>query len=407
VEDEMNYFNYRAVDSIGNNFKGTIHAEDDKNARRKLMENGLIILELEKLSIIRRAIENMSSLKISNKFVSVFCRQLQIILKSGVSVLKGLSVMKEQSENKKNRAFMDKLYSEVQKGRSLSEAMRDSNFQVPFLLTNMIAIGEESGNLEEVLLRMAVYFEKENYLKSKVIGAMIYPAIMALISVGLVIFFMTFVMPEIMGVFQETEAELPAMTLFVLSITDFIKNYLVITLVAIIVLMGLIKLFVPNQVIRGIRGKVFFKLPIIKDSIKDIVTTRFLRNLGLMLRAGVPIVTALQGIAKVMDNVMLEKLINSAIEGIKRGDRLGDNFSKYKYFDPVVIHMINIGQETGQLDEIMDTMAEHYERQSEIRLMKMTAAMEPIMIVFLGIAMGFLVVAMILPMFDMLGSMRG
>jgi type IV pilus assembly protein PilC len=403
----MNYFKYRAVDSIGNNFKGTINALDNDNARQKLMENGLIILELEKLSVIKRAMENLRSSKISTKFISVFCRQLQIILKSGVSVLKGISIMKEQAENKKDKEFIEKIYSEVQKGRSLSEALLDSKFQVPYLLVNMVSIGEESGSLEEVLLRLSIYFEKENYLKSKVIGAMIYPAIMALVSVGLVAFFLTFVMPEIMGVFTETDAQLPQITTFVISLTDFIKNYGLITILGLIGLGVMVKLFVPSEFLRGLRSQLFFKTPIIKRSVKDIVTTRFLRNLGLMLRAGVPIVTALQAISKIMNNPLLEKLIHSAIEGIKRGDRLGDNFASFQYFDPVVIHMINIGQETGHLDEIMDTIAEHYERQSEVRLMKLTAMMEPLMIVVLGVVMGFLVVAMILPMFDMLGSMRG
>jgi type IV pilus assembly protein PilC len=402
----MDYFTYRAVDSIGSNFTGTVQAIHISEARKKLMEGGFIVLELDKVSPIKKALESLRNKKISTKYISVFCRQLHIILRSGVTVLRGLTVIKEQADNKKHQEFMEKLYTEVQKGRSLSEALQDCDFQIPYLLINMVALGEESGNLEEILQRMAIYYEKEEYLKSKVLGAMIYPGVMAFVSVVLVIFFLNFVMPEIMGVFTQTEAQLPQLTTLVIEFTDFFKKYFHLMLLGVVAIIALIKVFLPLEVKRRIKSVIFTKMPMLKNAIKDVITTRFLRNFGLLLRAGVPIIPALNSILKIMDNPVLEKLINQAMEGIKRGEKLGDNFKGDNYFDPVVIHMINIGQETGQLDEIMDLVAEHYERQSEVRLMKLTSAMEPLMIVVLGMVMGVLVVAMVMPMFDMLGNLK-
>ncbi len=402
----MDFFRYRAVDPVGNNFKGNIYAEDIADARQKLMESGFIVLELDKLSAIKKYIETMGSKKISIKYISIFCRQMQIIIKSGVSVLKGLVVMRSQAPNKKIHAFLDRLYNEVQKGRSLSEALQDSRFQVPFLLVNMVAIGEESGDLEDVLLRMAVYYEKEVQLKSKIIGAMIYPAIMALVSVGLVIFFLTFVMPEIMGVFDDVD-DLPGITLLIINISDFVQENLALIIAGLAITISIIKVFVPADLMKAARGYVFSRIPLVKDSIRDIVTTRFLRNFGLLLRAGVPIISALQSVNKIIDNLRIKKIMDKAIEGVKRGERLGDNFATDNYFDPVVIHMINIGQETGELVEILETVSEYYEREAENKIMKLTAAMEPLLIVVLGVVMGILVIAMVLPMFDMIGNIQG
>lgn len=403
----MDLFKYRAMDSNGNSFIGTIQSENLADARIRLQQGGFIVLELNRLSIIKKLIGNIESKKIGIKYLAVFCRQLHIVLKSGVSVLRGLMVMKQQTGDKKNLSFVNNLYQEVQKGRSLSEAIEDSKFQVPYLLIHMLSVGEESGNLEDVLLRMSVYYEKEDQLRSKIIASMIYPSIMALISVGLVGFFMTFVMPEILSVFRETEAELPAVTKVIIALSDFLKANIIWVILGIIGLIVGIRYAIPYSRQRIIRAYIVNKAPFIKTVVKDILTTRFLRNFGLLLRAGVPLVKALQIVSKIMDNITIEAIIVRAIEGVKRGERMGDNLQASNYFDPVVIHMINIGQETGELDNILDSVSEHYERQSEMRLVKLTAAMEPVMIVVLGVIMGFLIIAMVLPMFEMLGSLRG
>jgi type IV pilus assembly protein PilC len=397
----MELFEYRAVDDRGNGINGELNAIDYFDARRRLLEKGLILVNLKKASSFKKSIDKLSVPRVSKKFLAFFCRELALILRSGVGLVKGLDIILEQTKESNSARFFEEIYKEVQKGRLLSEAFQIQRSEVPSLLISMIAIGEESGTLDEVLIRMAIYYDKETYMKSKIIGAMIYPIIMLIVSIGLIAFFMAFVMPEIMTVYMDSDIELPLITIIVIGIIDIIKAYYIyfLAIVGGLLLGG--KIFIPNKKKRELYSNITRRIPVIKYVIKDLITTRLLQNLGLLLKSGVDLIAALENIQNIMGDILVERMINNTVQSVKKGSRFADTLSRQGYFDPLVSNMIKIGEETGELDQVLESLSYEYEKKSELGLMKITTASEPIMIILMGISMGILIIAMVLPMFQM------
>jgi type IV pilus assembly protein PilC len=343
---------------------------------------------------------------INKKLISVFCRQLHIILKSGVNILNGLDIVRDQLHNKTLRKLVDKLFDDVQKGLSLSEAMADSGDLLPPLLVNMVSVGELSGNLDEILGQMAVYYEKENYMKDKLSSALTYPVILLSAAVIMVVFFLNFVMPEILGLLTDSGGDLPLLTRIVIAVSNFLRNYFLVISGIVIIILIAVRAAVPLEKRRRKLHSLLNKTPVLGVSIRNVVTSRFTRTASMMLRGGIPILFVLEAVGKVLNNSIAEIGIKAAVEGVKRGERLGDNIASCGYFDPMVTHMINIGEETGQLDSILESMADFYDKEAETSLMKMMSMVEPAFTILVGIFIGILIIAMVIPMFNMIDKIN-
>lgn len=340
--------------------------------------------------------------KVKTKHLAVFCKQFHTMLNAGMPLSKCLDVLVNQTENKTLKEVIESLYTQVQKGTVLSEAMKKHENIFPPILINMVAVGELTGGLDEVLQRMAEHFEKENKINSKIKGAMIYPTVLSFVATGVVIFLLVFIMPIFVEMFTSSGVELPLPTRILLVFSGALTKFWYLFLLAI---GGIVFAF--KNILNTEDGKRFYdnfllRVPLIKGSIKKIVTSRFARTLSTLLASGTPIISALEAAANVTNNRIVIEGIEGVVEDIRKGVNLATLLDKLHVFPPMMISMVNIGEESGSLDEMLAKTADFYDQELEDALQKLVAMLEPLMILFMALIVGFIVISMMLPMFDML-----
>ncbi|MBM7561519.1 type II secretion system F family protein [Fusibacter tunisiensis] len=339
--------------------------------------------------------------KVKVKDIALFCKQLYTMLDAGMPLITALDVLSIQAENKTLKAVIHDMATNVQKGEVLSTAMKRHRKVFPYLLISMVEAGELTGNLDSVLDRMSTHYTKENRINSKIKGALMYPAILSIIIVVVVVFLLTFVLPTFIGMFESSGTELPGVTRALLAISGALQNYWYIFLA---VLIGAI--VVLNRITATIGGKRFFdnlklKIPVVGDSLKKIATSRFTRTLSTLLASGIPIIQALETSANVTNNQVVIDGIEEVNDGIKTGAVLSSLLKRVGVFPPMMISMVGVGEESGALEEMLEKTADYYDEELETATARMISVIEPVMIVVMAVVVGFIVISMILPMFDM------
>lgn len=397
----MPLFKYKAMSEGGKRIEGEFTANAENEVLAMIRENGYypIIIE-EKLS--RKEITfSQSFTRIKAKDLAVFCRQVSTLLEAGADMLNTVNLLRKQSENKKLQNSLDQIYEDIQKGFTLSSAMRKFEYIYPSLLINMVASGEETGQLGSVFEKMAEQFERDTRINGKIKGALVYPAILSVMSIGIVIFLLTFIMPTFVDMFTGSGVELPAPTQFVINLSEGIKKYWYIIIIVIGMAAYAIRVFIRTE--EG--GKQFdrlkLNLPLIKSTSRKILTMRFARGLSTTLYSGLTMVNALEIVAKVIDNKLIETKLNYIREKVIKGVPLNEALESIEEFPPMLTAMVKIGEESGAIDNILDKTAKFYEQEVEEALQRLTTMIEPIMILIMGVLIGGIVIAMILPMFDM------
>jgi len=343
--------------------------------------------------------------RVKTNDIAIFCKQLHTMLNAGMPLLTALDVLGAQTENPKLASTVKAMATQVQKGDVLSKAMHQYPKVFPSLLVNMVEAGELTGNLDNVLLKMSEHYTKENKINSKVKSAMMYPMILSILVVVVVVFMLTFVLPTFVGMLDSAGAELPLPTKIVIGISDALKNYWYLFIAGIVGLIILIR-----NVMKSVEGRRFFhklqlRIPVLKTSIAKIATSRFTRTLSTLLASGIPIIQALGTAANVTGNQVVIDGIEVVSEDIKKGIVLSSLLKKVGVFPPMVISMVNIGEESGALEEMLDKTADYYDEELDAAISKLIALIEPLMIVIMALIIGFIVIAMILPMFDMYSTM--
>lgn len=396
----MPVFKYKAMSNQGQKLDGSYTAKTKEEVIAMLKSNNYYPLSIEE--------ERKDEIKISGSFtkvkikdIAIFCRQFYTMLNAGASILASIDVLREQSANKKLRASLQDIYEQVQKGLTFSESMRNHEDVFPALLINMVESGEVSGNLDLVMLRMATHYEKENKLNSKIRGAMIYPIILSILSLSIVTFLLTFIMPVFVSMFTSSGVTLPLPTRIMLKLSSCVRNYWYLLIIIIAALAYSIKRYAGSD-----NGQLRFhglrlKLPIIKGLNQKIIVSRFTRTLSTILSSGIPLVNALQVSAKVVGNKIVENKILEVREHAIKGEGLAEPIKNSGVFPKMLYSMIKIGEESGTLDEILDKTADFYDDELETALQMFTTALEPIMILIMGLIIGMIVISMVLPMFDM------
>jgi len=343
--------------------------------------------------------------RVKTNDIAIFCKQLHTMLNAGMPLLTALDVLGAQTENPKLASTVKAMATQVQKGDVLSKAMHQYPKVFPSLLVNMVEAGELTGNLDNVLLKMSEHYTKENKINSKVKSAMMYPMILSILVVVVVVFMLTFVLPTFVGMLDSAGAELPLPTKIVIGISDALKTYWYLFIAGIV---GLI--IIMRNVMKSVEGRRFFhklqlRIPVLKTSIAKIATSRFTRTLSTLLASGIPIIQALGTAANVTGNQVVIDGIEVVSEDIKKGIVLSTLLKKVGVFPPMVISMVNIGEESGALEEMLDKTADYYDEELDAAISKLIALIEPLMIVIMALIIGFIVIAMILPMFDMYSTM--
>jgi type IV pilus assembly protein PilC len=401
----MPLYKYKAVNEKGEKIEGTYNGTSKDDVISMISTNNYYPLKIEEINE-RGKINFEIFNRVTIKDIAVFCRQFYTMLDAGLSINNALHILSEQLTNKKFKETISNIEEEVRKGSTLSEAMKLHNNIFPDLLINMIETGELSGNLDQIMLRMSNHYEKENKINNKVKNAMIYPIILSIISITVISVILIFVMPVFVDMFTNSGVELPLTTKILLGISNGIRENIIIIFLLISIIITLVRYYLKTD--NGLLwiNKMKLSLPIIKELNQKIIVSRFTRTLSTMLSSGLPLIQSLQIVGQVIGNKLVEDALNTVREKVIKGEGLALPIKETGLFPPMLSSMIGIGEESGALDEILNKTADFYDEELDSAITTFTSMLEPIMIVVMGVIVGFLIISIIQPMFGMYSTIQ-
>jgi len=395
----MPIYRYKAINADGVTAEGTLTAPGRQEALSMLRQrqNHPVSIEEE----VNRNITLKRHKGVKAKDLSVFCRQFYSMLNAGVNIMNCLDILRTQMENKILRDVTSDIYENVQKGLTLSEAMRRNEKVFPPLFLNMIMAGEVSGTLDDIMKRLALHYEKEYKLNNKIKSALIYPAVLVVAVVAVVMFLITFVMPTYIELFSGSNVPLPAPTLIVIGISKFVRTYWYLIILATLLIVVGVRSYIESKEGRRHLDELKLKLPVLKDLNQKIVSARFTRTMSTMMISGIPLLQAIDSVSGVVNNVVIKEGMGKIYDAVRSGKILSDPVRASGIFPPMVGNMIKIGEESGTMDDLLDKAADFFDEEVDRSVQRLTTLFEPMMIVVMGLIVGFIVVAMLMPMFDM------
>ena len=405
-ERGMESFSYKAVNTAGKDVKGSVEAESREEAARKIKEQGLIPVSIGKQGALDKDVNIpiFKGKKIPARDMSVFCRQFASILKAGVSVINALEMLAEQTENKKLKEAIVNTQSNVEKGESLSDSMRQYD-AFPSILIDMVRAGEASGSLENSLTRMAIQFEKDAKLNGIVKKAMMYPIVLICVMIGVVIVMLTFVIPSFMTMFEDLDSELPVTTKAILAMSNSLKNYWYIYIIVVVGIVVGIQMYKRTDNGKHNLDKLKLKIPVFGLLQTKSACASFARTMSTLLQAGMPMIDALEISASTMKNVLFYDGLEKVKNGVSLGLPLSNQLKATGLFPAMVVHMVGIGEETGNVEEMLTNSATYYEEEVEVQTQTLTSLMEPIIIVLMAFVVVLLIMAIYQPMIQLYNTL--
>jgi len=407
----MPEFEYVVKDQQGKNLSGRKEAGNASDMVAALRQQGYLIIRVSevkpKLGLLsKRAPRGKRAGGIKSDDMVVFSRQLATMVDAGVPVVQALTILEEQVESLSLQRVITAVRGDVESGKSLSEAMQKHRKVFSQLFVSMVQAGESSGTLDEILDRLASYIEKTAALAKKVQSALVYPAVVSVMA-GLITFGMlTWVIPQFSGIFTSLNADLPMPTRVLIALSNWLRGNLLLVIGSVIAL--IVGFF---RVIKTKRGRAIFdaaklKLPAFGPLFVKIAVSKFTRTLSTLVRSGVPILQALEIVGRTADNVQVERIVGKVRESIKEGESISGPLERYKLFPPMVVRMIAIGEETGELDKMLGKISDFYDVQVDNAVTGLTSLIEPLVIGFLGIVIGGIVIALFLPILTLTNALN-
>lgn len=400
----MSLFKYRAINGKGENVQGQFAAADRADVLKMLRENRLYPLSINEekaeCSGADSGIELFSG--VGTKDIAFFCRQFSTMLNAGSTIIEVLEILLRQTENKKLRKAIEVVYEEVMKGNTLSSAMKQHVRVFPELLSNMVATGEVSGTLDSIMDRMAVNYEKESRIRNKVKSALVYPTVLSIVATMVVIFLLIFVLPRFISMFEQSGFTLPLPTRILLATGSIMKNYWYLILSGVVLLVFLISKWIGSEQGRLEVDRLILKIPIVGSVVQKIASSRFSRTLSILAYSGTPILEALDITARVVGNKAIAEGIIKARGDVIKGLELSKPIRELGIFPPMIDSMIKIGEESGSLDIVLEKTSDFYDEEVEASLQRLTSMLEPAIIVTMGAVIAFIILSVVLPMFDAL-----
>ncbi|MFP4500032.1 MAG: type II secretion system inner membrane protein GspF [Candidatus Hydrogenedentota bacterium] len=411
----MPKYAYKALNNEGQETFGLVQADSQALAINDVRSLGLYPTQVREArkSDERKARKEKSGLNeiyfggVKQKQLAITTRQLSTLIDAGLPLLRSLNVLITQLKPCKLRDILREVSADIQSGSTFSEALAKHPKQFDRLFVNMVRAGEVGGMLEVVLNRLADYMERRQALKRRVRGALIYPIAVLIIATGIVGFLLVKVVPVFADIFQDFDAELPAPTQFLISAGDFMVYEwwkLIVGLNATIII---IKLMMKSKAVKHVWDRGVLKLPLVGDLVTKVAVARFARTFGTLITSGVPILQALKITRETIGNEVIQNAIDQVHDSIKEGDTIAAPLDEAKVFPAMVVNMIDVGEETGQLDAMLMKVADIYDAEVEAAVEGMLALMEPIIIIVLGGIIGFIVVSLYLPIFTLGDAITG
>ena len=347
--------------------------------------------------------------KVKTKVLTTFTRQLATLVDAGLPLLRGLRVLEKQERNATLKGIISDLAASIEGGSTFSEALAQHPKVFNRLFVNMVKAGELGGVLEVVLARLSEFMEKAQKIKGKVVAAMFYPVAVLIVAMAILMILMIKVIPSFEQVFKGMGEgrPLPGFTVFVLSISRTVKDNIIVTLIVVVSVVVAFNLFVRTKFGRLVWDKFKLKVPVVGPVVSKVAISRFTRTLGTLVSSGVPILQALTIVKETAGNVIISNAVNSVHESVKEGETITSPLEASGIFPPMVISMVDVGEQTGALPEMLLKISDNYDEEVDNAVAAMTALLEPIMIVFLAVVVGSIVIAMFLPLIDLMNSLGG
>jgi len=344
--------------------------------------------------------------KVKQRSIAIFTRQLATMIDAGLPLVQSLEILSSQQEHKIFKNILRGIREDVEGGSTFAGALKKYPATFNDLYTNLVVAGEEGGILDNILLRLAAYIEKAEALKKKVKSALVYPAVIVTVAVFVVMILMFFVIPVFSKMFEEAGSQLPLPTLVVVVISKFAQKYIFIVIPAVILFFYLFKKYHQTEGGKRVLDGLLLKLPVFGPLFQKIAVARFSRTLGTLVSSGVPILDGLNIVSKTAGNKVIETAIMNARASIREGETIAEPLARSNIFPPMVIQMIAVGESTGALDSMLSKIAEFYEEEVDVAVANLTSLLEPILMIFLGVVIGGVVIAMYLPIFNMASAVH-
>jgi len=398
----MAKYTYLITDKYGKEKKGSIEASNQENAIMKLKEDGSIVLSIKEGGGLADADWNVQiGSGVKKKDVTLFCKQFYSILTAGITVIDGLRMVIDQTENKNLQKALDNVRVMVEKGDTLANAMAAQGSVFPELLIHMVAAGEVTGNLEIAFQRITTQFEKDLKLTSMIRSAMIYPIVVLVVAIAVVIILMTTVIPNFQDSFASMDMELPWLTQMVITVSDFMVNNIVLVIGSIIAIVAFILIGKNTETGKNFTSWMSLKIPMIKMfSVKN-AAAKFSMTMSTLIMSGVSVVESLEIVSDVITNRVIRRAIKGCREEVMQGIAMSEPLEAAEVFPPMLTHMLKIGEETGTTEQMLEKVAKYYEDEVEEATKNLTTIMEPMVIILLAVLVGGILGAVMMPMLSL------
>lgn len=396
-----NVYSYKARDFSGKIISGQIQADDINRAAEMIREKKLIIMDLAPGQIKKKSTSLFNKKSITLKEFAVFCRQMSTMTNAGVTIISSITAISSQAENPLLTEVLTDIAKELESGKTFSEACYKHKEFFPNIFISMVEAGEASGSLDVVLARLAEYFENQSEIREKVKSATTYPTVIGVVAVIVVIVLLATVIPGFAEMFTQAEQELPGITVAMLALSEVIQKYFYIFIPAIIIGIIALKRWSGTTKGRHTIQRWSLKIPKFGVIFRNSAIGRFCRSLSILVGSGVPMVQALEIVARVVNNVEFSSAILHARKGVTEGMTLSQGLGASPYFTPLVLHMLRVGEEAGALDDMLSKVADFYEDEVKYTVDRLSSIIEPIMILGLAMIVGVMLVSVMLPMFEM------
>jgi type IV pilus assembly protein PilC len=402
------YFAYKARNLAGDLITGKIEAENRNKAISQLRERRIFVVDIKEAPALDAGIklDRFFQPKVGGRELAVMCRQFATMVQAGVPLLQTIGIISQQSDNKTLKKTIKNVGSNLEGGKSLTDSVKPYPRVFPDIFTSMIEAGELSGDLEHVLERLAVIFEKEHYMKEKIKSAMTYPAVVLVVAVLAVTALMVFVLPTMTQMLIDMKVPLPVTTTMIIALSDFLRNQWYVVFGLVIALFFGYKAAVKTGRGKKLKDNIVLKLPVVGPLNQKIIVSRFCRSLSTLLRSGVPVLQSLEVVKNIVNNHRVNMSLLDAERSIKEGQSFAKPIQRSRFFPPMVGTMISIGEETGSIDSLLEKVAEFYENEVDDMVARLSSLVEPVLLVGMGLVVGFILVSIMLPIFSLYDNIQ-
>ena len=401
----MPKYKFKAMDINKKKIKGIFIAQDDDDLKTILTNQNYYLISYKKIAESSQLFAFLE--KIKTRDFTLFCRQFAIMLKAGLNIDKSVFILKNSCKNQKLKSILEVVYNDLMKGKMLSESFAKYPKTFPVFFRNMVEIGETSGKLDLIFERLADYYEKEAKTKRKIKSALSYPIFLLIIAFAALAVIAVFVMPNFSSMFDQFGADLPGISKAVINVSTFIQDNILNIILYVFLIIVIFILLGKLKSVRRLYDKIKLNMPFFKNLTIASITSRFANGFSVLLNSGIPLLSCVNTISKLLGNKIVEEKLQVVKNEISSGRTVAKSLETINLFPDMLIEMISVGESTGNLEEVLNKITDYFEEQLDIEIKSMTAAIEPVMIIFIGLIVVVVLLAIFLPMLELMSAIEG